>query len=188
MFNPSEVPRPDPNQAYRKHAFQLNSGYSVIEAEQIPFERDESWIVENHATDYRGLGYLRALRGQAPETANAVGAATIMVSAETEGDYRIAARVRSDRVDSKLQQFRFRHIDSQAWQTSQLKTGADNAGQWQWVELGTFSLAERGNYFQIAPSSRNVKIDRIVVFRKEAREKAMNLNAPPSEFHPWKKP
>jgi hypothetical protein len=62
MFDPTTVPRRDPNKHFDGYRFQDDGGYVVIEAEDLPTPRDESWLAERHAPDYLGSGYLRSLR------------------------------------------------------------------------------------------------------------------------------
>lgn len=185
MFDPSEVPRPDPNAQYDKHAFEDAGGYVVVEAERIPFGRDESWLVENHAPDFTGLGYLRALRNQSKP--GQLGVARIPLSIESEGDYRIAVRCRLDRSPESTGEFFFRHEDH-AWQTVQLPEGALN-GDWCWCILdASVHLHERRNTFFIAPATQNLKVDRLVFYRPSLSELALSPVARAAAFHPWASP
>lgn len=187
-FNPAEVPRPDPNAAFAKHAFQTQDAgnFVIVEAEQLPFPRDESWQTERHAKDYTGTGYLRCIREQTADPRDDQGASQVLLSVENSGMFHAAIRLRSDSTSEANPTVRFRHIDSPSWVTIQCKAGTE-VGTWQWCDVGQFQLNERSNYFEIAPGSRNVKVDRIVFYREQAKEKALDLNTPCSEYHAWAK-
>ena len=95
VFSPDSVPRPDPNRHLQRHAFQAqgNGDYFVIEAEQIPVGRDETWSIESYAPGFFGLGYLRALQHGEKTEENV---AKIRMIVEAAGNYRVAARLRHD--------------------------------------------------------------------------------------------
>jgi arylsulfatase A-like enzyme len=198
MFDPRQVPRPDPNAQYAKHAFQDQGGLVVIEAEQIPFARDESWVVENALPDYTGLGYLRAIREQ--PTAPNIGDASVAVSLDNAGDWSLAFRCRSDHVDTQHERSLWVRHEKGVWQRVTLPSDA-TPGQWTWVTLqlpdaarpeqpttSQIALRERRNVFYMAPCSQNLKIDRLVVFQADRQQDAMQLTAPASAFHPWASP
>ena len=99
IFDPSSVPRRDPNEHLQGYRFQDDGGYVVIEAEDLPIPRDESWLAERHVPRYLGRGYLRALRDQTepPEKGRTLVAATIDVA----GPWKVAVRCRSDHASGK---------------------------------------------------------------------------------------
>lgn len=195
MFDPTVVPRPDPNAHHASYAFQAagNGDYVLCEAELFPFPRDESWVVENEAPGFTGLGYLRSIReqsfaGQSVESAMP-GQTLVHLSIETEGEYQIAVRMRSDQLPSTEKQNAaalWRAVDESNWK--ELKTDKPSTGTWQWCSAGSYHLKEGVNPFVIAPVARNVKMDRVAVYRAEAQDKALNPATPGSKFHPWVKP
>jgi hypothetical protein len=198
MFDPQQVPRPDPNAQYAEYAFQDQGGLVVIEAEQIPFARDESWVVENALPDYAGLGYLRTLREQ--HDAPAIGASSVAVSLDNAGQWSLAIRCRSDHVDMQRERSLWARHEEDAWQRVTLPSDAA-PGEWTWVTLqlpdaarpeqppiSRIRLHERRNVFSLAPCSQNLKIDRLVLFQADRQQDAMQLTAPASAFHPWASP
>ncbi len=199
-FDPATVPRPNPNDAWKDSRFQDQGGYVVIEAEQLPIPRDESWWPEANVTGYRGLGYLRALRDQSKgdqPSAAALGETHVGVIVDNAGPWRVAIRCRSDHPTGGERTFWFKANDGQ-WSAVKIPDDA-KSGQWVWVDPlratpdedhteRTVELRERGNDFWIAPASANFKLDRIVLYQEDQASKALDLHTQVSEFHPWASP
>lgn len=188
MFDPQVVPRPDPNAPYSQHAFQDRGGYVVIEAEQIPFGRDESWLIENHAPQYTGIGYLRSIREQQrpPEK----GVAKLAVHIDTAGPWKLAVRCRSDHVSGRQENKFWIRQEQGPWLQAELPRGA-KPGSWTWARLSQpseFQLHERHNEFFVAPLSQNIKIDRIVLYQSDRELAALDIHTSASAFHPWARP
>ncbi len=195
LFDPKTVPRPNPNRAFQRHRFQDDGGYFVIEAEDLPVPRDESWLAESHVPGYLGKGYLRALRGQkaAPDKGQTRVAATV----DAAGSWRIAVRCRSDHPSSARQNEFWLRVNNGPWLVGRIDDQT-LPGKWQWVETlefpstkrqaDAFQLGERGNDLWIAPRSANIKIDRIVLYQSDQRHRARDLSTPVSAYHPWSRP
>lgn len=195
MFDPASVPRPDPSEPYLRHQFQDQGGYVIVEAEQLPFPRDESWRAENTIPKYRGTGYLRAIRDQTVPPKS--GITQIYLSIDAADLWNVAIRCRSDHVGGKENQVWLKAGDG-PWMIAHVKQGSQ-AGSWSWIdrvvppnastsEPARFKFRERGNKLWIAPCSQNLKIDRIVCYQDDRRQRALNLDTPSSEFHPWASP
>lgn len=194
-FDPAEVPRPDPAEHFRDHVFQDQGGMIVIEAEQLPLPRDESWAVESHAPGYTGLGYLRCLSESGSPPQN--GIVRIPVHSNTGGLWQISVRCRTDHPSESDNRFRIRVTQDGPWYTVNCNTNANNPGQWHWVDLFvpeflvsqlSFRMQERSNEVWLAPQSQNVKIDRIALYQADRASDAKQGDAPVSAFHPWSKP
>ncbi len=122
------------------------------------------------------------------------GQALLRIKVENTGHFRLAARVRYDwpaTADSRERQpvIAVRTDTPSAsdpgWKTFSLPASAQ-PGQWHWIELEhAIELNEGQNEIAVAPLKRNWKIDRLVVYRPEAREKALAPNTPASMAHPW---
>ena len=209
-FDPSTVPRPNPSDPWKDSRFQDQGGFVVIEAEQLPIPRDESWWAEATVTGYRGLGYLRSLRDQSlrdqplgdqpvgdRSSSPAVGQTHIGVIVDNSGPWRVAVRCRSDHPNGGERTFLFKANEGQ-WFSAKIPDNA-KAGQWVWVDPlraasvagqagGTIDLRERGNDFWIAPATANLKIDRIVIYQEDEAARALDPQTQVSEFHPWASP
>jgi len=110
----------------------------------------------------------------------------------------MAIRCRSDHASRAAEnQFWFKAGDG-SWQVGRISESVA-AGEWTWVQLltsadlgaaklATFELGERTNNFSIAPRSGNLKIDRIVLYQADQRERALDTRTPVSDYHPWAKP
>lgn len=196
LFNPDEVPRPEPTAHMKDFFYQDQGGFIVIEAETLPFPRDESWRTETHLPGYTGLGYVRALRDQidSPE----LGATRLATIVDAAGTWNMAIRCRTDHVSDSENQVWVRLEDEGPWMIGETPAGSA-PGKWQWIEQlrpaeksdyapARFQLAERGNILWIAPRSQNIKIDRIVLYQEDQKEKAMDLKTPISDYHPWASP
>ena len=196
MFDPSTVPRPDPSDRFARHQFQDQGGYVVVEAEQLPIPRDESWRSERAIPGYAGIGYLRALRDQRETPTK--GTTHVSTSIDVAGRWKVAVRCRTDHPSSAAEnKFWIKAADG-PWLIAQIPEGS-RAGTWRWVESvfvpqspamrpAEFEFRERGNSLWIAPYSANLKIDRIVLYQPDQQEKAIDLATPMSEYHPWASP
>jgi arylsulfatase A-like enzyme len=194
QFDPSTVPRPNPTDVRKESRFQDQGGFVVVEAEQLPIPRDESWCPEANVTGYRGLGYLRTLRDQPARPDQ--GATHVGVIVDNAGPWHAAVRVRSDHPFVDERSFWFK-----AGQGEWLKVSLPEetkSGTWIWVNpldasasidgQSTMMLSERGNDFWIAPGDANVKIDRIVIYQQDQKARALDPQTPVSEFHRWASP
>lgn len=198
-FDPVEVPRPNPADYFRDYVFQDQGGLIVIEAEQLPLPRDESWRVEAHAPDYTGLGYLRCLRDetQASPTDSDRGVIRIPIHAKTAGQWQVSIRCRTDHPERRDSAFLIKAAKGGIWSEVNCGVGNGKPGQWQWIDLAadpssaaptSLPFAERSNQIWLAPKSQNVKIDRIVLYQADRAVDAKQEDAPVSDFHPWAKP
>ncbi|MFN3188980.1 MAG: sulfatase-like hydrolase/transferase [Aureliella sp.] len=226
-FDPKTVPRPNPNDVYERYQFQDQGGYLIVEAEQLPVRRDESWNVETGLLGYTGSAYLRAIRGHSESAAirelsqgERLGEVPIYLSIDVAGRWECAVRCRSDHPD----QGRARRlwIRQEPWSGKTAETaetvieGSEAlavkwqsveippevaSGQWHWVtervimksqvpalEPLSFDLKERGNRIWLLPGSQNLKIDRIVFYQPDQKERAFDLRTPRAEYHPWASP
>jgi arylsulfatase A-like enzyme len=196
MFDPESVPRPDPHARFRRHAFQDDGGFVVIEAEMLPTPRDESWVTEKHLDGFTGVGYLRAVRDQpvVPDK----GETPIAVILDTAGPWQLAVRCRSDHVSGAAEHEFWIKVNGGDWLVGSVAEAAET-GAWTWATIhlafggetstaAVFQLQERHNTISIAPRSANVKIDRVVLFQSDRRAKALNLSTPVSDYHPWASP
>jgi arylsulfatase A-like enzyme len=196
MFDPADVPRPNPHDHFSKHAFQDDDGFVVIEAELLPTPRDESWLAENHAPGHTGTGYLRALRDQlaAPQ----VGQTRVAVILNAAGPWHLAVRCRSDHAGESAEHEFWVKVADGPWMLGSVPTEAA-PGEWTWATIQSseegerastpaFALRERGNEIWIAPRRANLKIDRLVLFQSDRRAKALDMATPVSAFHPWASP
>ncbi len=179
LFDPSTVPRPNPSDAWKDSRFQDQGGYVVIEAEQLPIPRDESWCGEANVTGYRGLGYLRSLRDQTIHdggSSSVTGQTHVGVIVDNAGPWRIAVRCRSDHAAGSERMLWFK-ADGGDWLAVSIPQEVE-PGNWTWVDplssgssaaqaAQTVALPERGNDFWIAPGSANLKIDRIVIYQED---------------------
>ena len=196
MFDPDEMPRPNPTDPIENNEFHDMSGYAVAEAEMAPTPRDESWRAENSVPGYTGLGYLRALRDQLdpPEK----GRTPIHINIGTAGPWNIAFRCRSDHwLPNREREFWVKLGDG-PWLIGRL--GEDHkAAVWHWIDdlidpatdrriPSRFEFSEKRNNVWIAPRTMNLKIDRVVVYEDDQRAKATDLLTPVSPFHPWASP
>jgi arylsulfatase A-like enzyme len=194
-FDPDTVPRPNPRAASQDFRFQDQGGYVVMEAEQLPFPRDESWWGEAKLPGYRGLGYLRGLRDQA--SVPQLGQTHVGVIVDNAGPWRVAVRCRSDHPSARERTFWFK-AGQREWSLVGLPEEI-KPGQWVWLDPlsgssppgqvgSTIQLQERGNDFWIAPATANFKIDRIVVYEHDRATRALDLQTPVSDYHPWASP
>tara|TARA_R110002049_G_scaffold4601_6_gene32845 strand:- start:19511 stop:21439 length:1929 start_codon:yes stop_codon:yes gene_type:complete len=196
MFDPDEMPRPNPTDPIANNEFHDMGGYAVIEAEMTPTPRDESWRSETNLSGYSGTGYLRSVRDQpeAPEK----GVTPIHVNIGTAGPWNIAFRCRSDHVSDQQEREFWVRVGQGNWLIGRLPADLE-PGRWHWtsdlVDPATnrsvsprFVLTEKRNDILIAPRTLNLKIDRVVVFEDDRFEKATDLSTPVSPFHPWASP
>ncbi len=197
VFDPEVVPRDNPSDKFAGHAFQDQGGLVVVEAELLPLPRDESWRVESHTPDYKGLGYLRCLRDAGSDK----GQTAIPLSINIAGQWRFAARCRWDQLPSERDVvehqeasgqvgFRLRTAAEGPWATVAARVGeAISPGQWTWLHFAApIELAERGNMLWLAPEAHNLKIDRIVVYQDDQAQRALRTTTPASQLHPWSRP
>lgn len=197
MFQPAQVPRPDPNAGLTEHYFHDMGGLVVVEAEQLPVPRDESWRVERHLPGYTGTGYLRALRSQPAPPSHGQTAARVMI--DTAGPWKFAIRCRNDHHDPSAENRLWVRLGETAqWQLCSIPLDVE-PGQWTWVEhfdladgagekIAELNFAERGNTLWIAPASQNFKLDRIVFYQADQQSRALRNETPVSDFHPWASP
>lgn len=199
-FDPRSVPRPSRWEAVRGSRFQDQGGCVVVEAELLPIPRDESWLAESKIGGALGLGYLRSIFHQGKGVADhpiTNGVTPIEIILDNAGDWKVAVRCRFDHEAAGQRSFWFRQAGYQ-WRRVDL---AENLkpGQWIWVDPFTGKLAvggkgtevalkERGNEFEIAPASSNLKIDRVVIYQEDRAQQALDPATPPSAFHSWASP
>lgn len=195
MFDPSVMPRPNPNDPIENNEFQDQGGVIVAEAEMLPTPRDESWISETTIPGYLAGSYIRSVRDQAKPV---IGKTVIHLNANTEGDWSLAFRVRSDRADTSSEREFWVKVGESPWMTCRMDS-TEPSGKWNWTDKlydartgnpikPTFRFEEKRNDVWIAPKDANLKIDRIVAYESDQRSKALDLSTPVSAFHPWASP
>lgn len=194
-FDPDVVPRPNPKDVNQGARFQDQGGCVVVEAELLPTPRDETWLAESKIPGSRGLGYLRSLCDQSSEVAE--GVTPIEIILDNAGLWKVAVRCRIDHALGRDRAFWFRWSEGQ-WIKVTLPDEVES-GNWVWIDPfsgrvaaageGTeLSLKERGNEFAIAPASRNLKVDRVVIYQEDRCEKALDPNTSQSAYHRWASP
>ena len=199
-FDPTTVPRPDPNAAFARCQFQDQGGLVIVEAEQLPIPRDESWRVENSLPEYTGTGYLRLLRDQRDEPSD--GLTQVYLSIDAADTWNVAIRCRTDHPIPGHENSVWIRANDGPWRVAKLAEQT-KPGTWAWIESTeqsnektssqqteplTFQFNERGNRLWIAPRSQNLKIDRIVAYQADQKTRALNVATPSSAFHPWARP
>lgn len=193
VFDPSEMPRPNPTDQYRDHAFQDQGGYVVAEAELLPVPRDGSYRFENEIIGYSGTGYFRTLRDQ--RTPPALGMARLVVNLASSGDWNLALRARTDHPSGSAENELWMKIGEGDWFICRVPSSG-SIGKWSWIKsrVGdpggqrtslSFGFEEKTNEVWIAPRSANLKIDRIVLFKSDMADIALDIHTPISPFHPW---
>lgn len=198
LFDPAEVPRPDPHRWFADYEFHDQGGLVVAEAELLPTPRDESWLNETELGNYTGTGYLRALRDQTEPIAH--GQTRVAINAANAGPWHVAIRCRSDHASGEAENAFWLRLEDGEWIECRLESDAkQRAGTWQWVTVGSkttadrhtplnFDFQEKRNNLWVAPKTANLKIDRIVCYQADQQAKAFQLSTPVSPFHPWASP
>ena len=196
VFDPSVMPRPNPNEAFENNEFHDQGGYVVAEAEMLPTPRDESWLMENSLSGYLGTGYLRGIRDQLQTPTK--GVTTMHANALTNDEWTIAVRVRSDHHDSSRERTFWIQVGDGPWLIGVLPAEAET-GAWVWASYfvdvktsalvpPTFHFLEKRNDIRIAPRDANVKIDRVVAYESDRERQAKDVRTPVSPHHPWASP
>lgn len=196
VFDPDEMPRPNPTDAIENNEFHDMGGYAVVETEMTATPRDESWRAETTIPRYTGLGFLRALRDQTD--APRIGATPIHINIGTAGKWNFSFRCRSDHISDKQEREFWVKVGEGKWLIGRLNSD-QSPGQWHWtnqlIDPDTnrivpprFKFVEKRNDVWIAPRSMNLKIDRISVYEDDRERKATDLSTPVSPFHPWASP
>ncbi|MEM8736214.1 MAG: sulfatase-like hydrolase/transferase, partial [Planctomycetota bacterium] len=171
-FDPDSVPRPDPNRVYERHQFQDQGGYLVVEAEQLPVRRDESWTVETSLPEYTGAAYLRVIRDHSEmpfdrerNEEDRPGELPIYLSIDVQGQWACAIRCRSDHSNNKRERrlwIRQELTEEQSqvkanrnadWQSVEIPQDAA-AGQWHWI---TNRVVQKGGVRKIEPLTFELK-------------------------------
>jgi hypothetical protein len=184
-FDPRTVPRPDPHLHHADYSFQDQGGLVVVEAEMLPYPRDEAFRSESLLSDFTGTGYLRALRFQ--NRTPSAGITNVAVRLDTKGPWHLAIRCRSDHVEVVPEASIWLRCAAAGWQKVSLAEGTQ-PGEWTWIataDMERLPLEEGRNILHLAPCSHNLKIDRLVLFQADRRQDAFALDSRVSDFHPW---
>jgi len=196
IFDPQEMPRPNPSDHTANYEFHDVGGYVVVETEMLPTPRDESWRSENELLGYTGIGYLRALRDQSVPAI--CGTTPIHINVVTAGTWNLRFRCRTDHSTDDRENDFWLKVGDGKWLRAKLSS-QHPPGQWHWtgelidpetdqVVEPRFSFDEKRNDIWIAPRSANLKIDRVVAYEDDREKIATDTNTPVSPFHPWASP
>ncbi len=193
MYDPKDVPRAAAELIYKeKFLFDDFTACIVMEAEEVAYPRDESWLKQNKIPGFTGTGYIRALRDQleSPEK----GKMRFGLNIASPGKWLIDIRHRHDHHDLNRENGFWMKIGDGDWKAYRSKTNTIATG-WEFGIQDKMSTPDKTvisaefragkQYVWIAPMYENFKIDRIVAYRSHREACAKDINTPQAGYHPW---